>query len=157
VDWSDTPEQARFRAEVRTFIDTHLPERYQREKFDSGEHFVQWVFDRQSDDLELHDAARTWAHSLAQRGWVAPHWPTEYGGAGLSTIEQFVFGEEMARAHAPLVGGNGIVTALKSSARRSCQSYSLESTSMHRVTRNQVPGQTSPLCKHGLCVMAMNT
>ena len=38
-----------------------------------------------------------------------PAWPAEYGGAGLTSIEQFVFGEEMARAHAPPVGGNGVV------------------------------------------------
>ena len=70
---------------------------------------MQWVFDRHSEEPELREAAREWARSLAERGWVAPAWPAEYGGAGLTSIEQFVFGEEMARAHAPPVGGNGVV------------------------------------------------
>ena len=108
MDWADTPEQAAFRAEVRAFIGERLPERYRRERFESGEHFVQWVFDRRSPDPELREAARAWARALAERGWAAPHWPAEYGGAGLSAIEQFVFGEEMARARAPAVGGNGV-------------------------------------------------
>ena len=70
---------------------------------------MQWVFDRHSEEPELRQAARAWARALAERGWVAPAWPAEYGGAGLTSIEQFVFGEEMAHAHAPPVGGNGVV------------------------------------------------
>ena len=109
MDWGDTAEQAAFRAEVRAFVEARLPERYRNDPFDSGEHFVQWVFDRYSEEPELREAAREWASALADRGWVAPAWPAEYGGAGLTSIEQFVFGEEMARAHAPPVGGNGVV------------------------------------------------
>ena len=109
MDWGDTAEQAAFRAEVREFVEARLPERYRNDPFDSGEHFVQWVFDRYSEEPELREAAREWASALAERGWVAPAWPAEYGGAGLTSIEQFVFGEEMARAHAPPVGGNGVV------------------------------------------------
>ena len=44
---------------------------------------------------------RDWLRTLAKRGWVAPAWPKEYGGAGLSVMQQFVFNEEMARAQAP--------------------------------------------------------
>ena len=109
MDWGDTAEQAAFRAEVRAFVEARLPERYRNDPFDSGEHFVQWVFDRYSEEPDLREAAREWASALAERGWVAPAWPAEYGGAGLTSIEQFVFGEEMARAHAPPVGGNGVV------------------------------------------------
>ena len=109
MDWGDTAEQAAFRAEVRAFVEARLPERYRNDPFDSGEHFVRWVFDRYSEEPELREAAREWARALAERGWVAPAWPAEYGGAGLTSIEQFVFGEEMAHAHAPPVGGNGVV------------------------------------------------
>jgi alkylation response protein AidB-like acyl-CoA dehydrogenase len=42
-----------------------------------------------------------WLKKLATRGWVAPAWPKDYGGAGLSVMEQFVYNEEMARARAP--------------------------------------------------------
>src|SRR5690606_21793172 len=39
---------------------------------------------------------------LGAKGWVAPHWPVEYGGAGMTPMEQFIFNEEMAKAGAPL-------------------------------------------------------
>jgi alkylation response protein AidB-like acyl-CoA dehydrogenase len=42
-----------------------------------------------------------WLKQLATRGWVAPSWPKEYGGAGLPVMQQFIFNEEMARARAP--------------------------------------------------------
>ena len=109
MDWSDTAGQAAFRAEVRAFLEARLPDRYKHDPFDSGEHFVQWVLERQAAEPELREDAREWARAIADRGWVAPAWPAEYGGAGLTSIEQFVFGEEMARAHAPPVGGNGVV------------------------------------------------
>ncbi len=41
------------------------------------------------------------ARTLADRGLVAVSWPKEYGGAGLSAIEQVVLAEEFARAGAP--------------------------------------------------------
>ena len=40
-------------------------------------------------------------------GWGAPHWPKEYGGAGLSTIEQFILNSEFAFTGTPAVGGSG--------------------------------------------------
>src|SRR4051794_41961872 len=30
------------------------------------------------------DAQRTWLERMVARGWTVPHWPKEYGGAGLS-------------------------------------------------------------------------
>ena len=109
MDWNDSPEQAAFRTEVRSFIDVRLPDVYRRQVVDLGEGFMQWVFDRNSDDLELHSAAREWAEALAERGWVAAHYPVEYGGAGLTSMETMIFNEEMARAGAPVVGGSGVV------------------------------------------------
>src|SRR5262249_35868801 len=58
---------------------------------------------------EAKAAAKEWMQALSQRGWSAPHWPQEYGGGGLSTIEQFIFKQELALAGAPEVGGvNGV-------------------------------------------------
>jgi alkylation response protein AidB-like acyl-CoA dehydrogenase len=108
VDWSDTQEQAAFRAQVRAVIDEHLPERYRRqaEQAHAGERV--WEFDRKSGDPAAVSAAEEWGAALSARGWVAPHWPREYGGAGLSPMEQFVFNQEMAEAGAPTVGGSGV-------------------------------------------------
>ena len=100
MDWSDTPEQAAFRQEVRSVIESRLPERY-RKSGEDGERGG-WQADRKSNDAEAKQAAIDWANALAEKGWVAPHWPKEYGGAGLSPMEQFIFNEEMAKAGAPL-------------------------------------------------------
>jgi alkylation response protein AidB-like acyl-CoA dehydrogenase len=103
MDWNDTPEEAAFRADVRQLIQTRLPERYH-----DGDG-VEWQDERRSDDPAAREAAEQWAAALAERGWIAPHWPTEYGGAGLRPIEQFIFNEELAAAGAPRrVGGQGV-------------------------------------------------
>ena len=106
MDWADTPEQAAFRAEVRGVIEGRLPERY-RKSGEDGERGG-WQADRKSDKPEAQQAAIDWANALAEKGWVAPHWPKEYGGAGLSSMEQFIFNQEMAQAGAPGVGGMGV-------------------------------------------------
>ncbi|HEX2574506.1 MAG TPA: acyl-CoA dehydrogenase family protein [Polyangia bacterium] len=55
---------------------------------------------RYSEDV-LH-----WRDVMAERGFTAPTWPREYGGAGLSKAEAKVLAEEMARLHLrpPLIG-----------------------------------------------------
>jgi len=40
---------------------------------------------------------------FATHGWLAIHWPTEYGGGGKSEIEAGIFIEEAARAGVPLL------------------------------------------------------
>jgi alkylation response protein AidB-like acyl-CoA dehydrogenase len=101
MDWSDTPEQAAFRAEVRQFIEERLPRHYR-------EHDGDWERDRKVDDPVARQAADDWTQALVERGWIAPHWSEEYGGAGLSPIEQFIFKQEMTAAKAPAVGGQGV-------------------------------------------------
>src|SRR5690606_15611383 len=93
MDWLDTPAQAGFRDEVRSLIERGLPERYRR----SGE-VNRWQSDRASEDPEARAAALEWSRVLGEKGWIAPHWPVEYGGAGMTPMEQFIFNEEMAKA-----------------------------------------------------------
>ncbi len=90
MQFRDSPEEAAIRQEVRDFIVKELPPDL-----------------RQPDESvlgvgvgeDLRD--KTWLKTLARRGWVAPAWPKEYGGAGMTVAEQFVYNEEMARARAP--------------------------------------------------------
>jgi alkylation response protein AidB-like acyl-CoA dehydrogenase len=42
-----------------------------------------------------------WQQKLNERGWAGLTWPSEYGGAGATLIEQAIYFEEMARARAP--------------------------------------------------------
>jgi alkylation response protein AidB-like acyl-CoA dehydrogenase len=106
MDWKDTPEQANFRIEVTTLIEDSLPQRYCTGADDDDEN--RWEVDRVSESAEARQAAQDWESALVERGWLAPHWPKEYGGAGLSPMEQFIFNQEMARVDAPKVGGQGV-------------------------------------------------
>ena len=109
MDWADSSEQAAFRAQVHDFIESRLPQYYRkRRKRDTvglednhEQHIVH-------GDAEAKAAATEWQSALAEQGWVAPHWPKEYGGGGLSTMEHFIYNQEMALAAAPQPGGQGV-------------------------------------------------
>jgi alkylation response protein AidB-like acyl-CoA dehydrogenase len=113
VNWDDTPQEAAFREEVRAFVRDRFPASYRPDP--GGEQSLEpedvrgysWAADRDSDDPERRDGARAWARALAERGWIAPHWPAEYGGAGLSALEEFILHEELMRARVPTVNGIG--------------------------------------------------
>jgi len=113
MQWEDTPEQAAFREEVRTFISERFPAEYRPDP--DAEHSLEpedvwgynWPVDRVCSDPDRQAGARKWAGVLAERGWIAPHWPAEYGGAGLTAPEEFILHEEMMRARVPTVNGIG--------------------------------------------------
>jgi alkylation response protein AidB-like acyl-CoA dehydrogenase len=97
MDFRDTPEQATFRAHVRDFLSTNLVG-------DGGD----------AESAEGGSGFRrmgVWRQKLVSKGWVAPAWPREYGGAGLPIMEQFILNEEFAEARAPQVGGLGVMMA----------------------------------------------
>ncbi|MBN1613783.1 MAG: acyl-CoA dehydrogenase family protein [Deltaproteobacteria bacterium] len=114
MNWKDSEEQAAFRDEVRAFIRERFPARYvpDTESEQSLEpedvYGYNWVIDRRSDNPERRSAANEWAAALAEKGWVAPNWPKEYGGAGLGVMEEFILHEEMMRARVPTVNGIGV-------------------------------------------------
>ncbi|HUS82006.1 MAG TPA: acyl-CoA dehydrogenase family protein [Dehalococcoidia bacterium] len=84
MDLRDTQEEAAFRKEVIEVIEKEAP------RAEAGVTFEAMAAKGQS-----------WFKKLAERGWIAPAWPKEYGGAGMSQIEQFIFNEEMAVRRAP--------------------------------------------------------
>ena len=108
MDWRDSEEQAVFRAEVQEVIEARLPARYKDMAARNAPAERVWEFDRRSPNADQRQAAHDWHAALSERGWVAPQWPSEYGGAGLSAMEQFVLNQELARAGAPHVGGSGV-------------------------------------------------
>jgi len=110
MDWADTAEQAAFRADVRMFIEAKLPERYRALAALGGPVGLEqdWQTDYVLGDEAATSAAREWLAALAERSWAAPHWPKEYGGAGMTPMEQFILRQEFARAAAPPVGGQGV-------------------------------------------------
>jgi alkylation response protein AidB-like acyl-CoA dehydrogenase len=44
---------------------------------------------------------KRWLEVMAERGWTAPEWPSQYGGGGLSKAETKVLREEMAALKLP--------------------------------------------------------
>ncbi|MCC6236470.1 MAG: acyl-CoA dehydrogenase family protein [Dehalococcoidia bacterium] len=115
MDWNDTPEQARFRQEVRDFLDQRLPTLYrdhEARKHETSGIENDWQQDLHNGTPEEQVAARQWADALFERGWGQPHWPREYGGASMSTLEQFILKQEFARAEAPDIGGHLIGSTL---------------------------------------------
>ena len=49
-----------------------------------------------------------WQKRLAEKGWAAPNWPTEHGGAGFTANQNYLFDLELARVGAPSVIPFGI-------------------------------------------------
>ena len=82
------------RREVRAFLKQHLGE--------SGRGYTGVAA---AAAIEVAwDEAETFNAKLAERGWIAPAWPTEYGGLGASIYEQMVFSEEFGYFGAPDTG-----------------------------------------------------
>jgi len=54
---------------------------------------------------EFERVGRAWQRKLAEGRWIGSHWPAEYGGRGLSLVEEAVIQEELVRAAAPQVLG----------------------------------------------------
>ena len=51
------------------------------------------------------DVAQEWLARLIEKGWTAPHWPTEYGGAGLDSRHHRILLEEMLAVGASIPDG----------------------------------------------------
>ena len=87
MDLNYTPEEESFRAEVRAFLAAQLPAEI-RHKVNLGRRMLK-------DDLVR------WQKILHRHGWGAGMWPTRFGGAGWSVVQQHIFDEEAAAAGAP--------------------------------------------------------
>ena len=101
VDFADTPEQAIFRAEVQAFIAAKCPQALIDEAPYSGSLGMDHNGTLTTD--ERRSLMDEWRDALVEKGWIAPHWPKQYGGADLSVMEQFVLSEVSAEMRAPLL------------------------------------------------------
>ncbi|MBI2766866.1 MAG: acyl-CoA dehydrogenase family protein [Chloroflexi bacterium] len=54
-----------------------------------------------ADPEHEYDSARAFSRKLAEKGWIAPSWPKEYGGMAATPLEQTVFSERFAYRRAP--------------------------------------------------------
>jgi alkylation response protein AidB-like acyl-CoA dehydrogenase len=53
-------------------------------------------------NLEGGDVYRETVLQMGRDGWLGVGWPAEYGGGGLTAVEQLIFFDELRRAGAPL-------------------------------------------------------
>lgn len=91
-----SPADLAFRAEVRAFLD---------EKFTPD---LRAAAQRQAGVFAEADLARRWQSLLHERGWAAPAWPAQYGGAGFTAVQRYIFESELAEAGAPALPAMGL-------------------------------------------------
>ncbi len=96
MDLSLNPADAAFRDEVRDFLERHLTDE------------VRAAGRLTAGVLSDFAAAGHWHRMLADKGWIAPTWPAEFGGAGWSVMRRYVFESECARVGTPRLYAMGV-------------------------------------------------
>ncbi len=87
----DDPADRAFRQEVRDWVAQNLPAELCNRP-------------ARIDPPEL----KPWHRKLYERGWIAPHWPKEYGGMGATLTQQIILFEEISRVGAPTPYPHGL-------------------------------------------------
>ena len=87
----DSPDEAAFRTEVRAWVEANLPAPLRGRT-------------NRPPPAEL----MPWYRALSRKGWIAPHWPKEYGGMGATLNQQIIMTEELARVGAPQMPAQGL-------------------------------------------------
>ncbi len=89
MDLAFTPEEQKFREEVRAWVRTNLPPEISRKVHNS---------------LRLtREDMQAWARILGKKGWLGYGWPQQFGGPGWNAIQKHLFEEECALAGAPRI------------------------------------------------------
>lgn len=102
MDFRLTEGQEAFRTEIRQFLKEEVPPDWPGL---AGPTMIEMELDK-DDVWELYQKV---SKKLAQKGWLAMAWPSEYGGQERSHIEQAIFYEEMAYHRTPGVNAIGVV------------------------------------------------
>ena len=89
MDLAYPPEAEEFRGVIRGWLSENLPDGWGQPGFSMIPE-------------ERTTFNQEWTAKLFAGGWICASWPTEYGGKGLSLLQQVVLNEEFARAGAPL-------------------------------------------------------
>ncbi|TMH67727.1 MAG: pimeloyl-CoA dehydrogenase large subunit [Betaproteobacteria bacterium] len=87
MDLNYSVEERAFRDEVSEWLRDHLPADL-RQKVLEYRHLTR-------DDLQR------WHSILAQKGWVAPSWPQQWGGTDWNVVQRYIFDEACGYAGAP--------------------------------------------------------
>ncbi|MFZ4812828.1 MAG: acyl-CoA dehydrogenase family protein, partial [Ilumatobacteraceae bacterium] len=88
------PEAEVYREKVQAFLAEKLPSN--------------WAGIGRLEGADLEHFVTEWRRTLYEGGYLAPGWPVEYGGGGLTALEQVILGEEFAKAGVPTGGPNDV-------------------------------------------------
>ncbi len=92
MDLRFTPEQEKFRAEVRGWLAANLTRPWSQE-----------ARDPKHDANSLVELRRAWQKKLHAAGYLGMGWAPEWGGRGASEVEEAILQEELYRADAPQI------------------------------------------------------
>lgn len=84
-----SPEEISFQEEVRDFLKQELTQ----DLVNAAKH-ASAVFTEK-------EVAMKWQKKLANKGWLVPSWPEEYGGTNWTQTQRYIFSSECAKAGAP--------------------------------------------------------
>ena len=88
MDFDDTPEEAAFREEVRTWLVAHAPAKGSPGDFSTG------FLEATVEPAEFHRRVKEWQELLVEHGWAGITWPEEYGGRGGTSMQSVIWGQE---------------------------------------------------------------
>jgi alkylation response protein AidB-like acyl-CoA dehydrogenase len=101
LDFRFSDEDELFRSEFRKWLDDNLLSEHRKSDFPI-EFFA-------NEDGEEWEKRLAWHKKMYSAGWIAIHYPRDYGGRGATITQQYIYDEELNRAGAPqLVNGQGI-------------------------------------------------
>jgi len=92
MDFNDSPEEAAYRAKVRTWLDANAslrdPTAPKANMLDEAEG-------------EIVERAKAWQLKKYEEGWACLRWPKAYGGQEANAMESVIFGQEEGRYDLP--------------------------------------------------------
>jgi acyl-CoA dehydrogenase len=84
MDFNDTPEEAAFRAQVRTWLEANAPRKQNANESLRGKH----------SEADLLALAKVWQAKKAEARYAQITWPKAYGGLGGSPMQQVIYNQE---------------------------------------------------------------
>jgi alkylation response protein AidB-like acyl-CoA dehydrogenase len=88
MDFYDSPDEVRFRAEARQWLDANAPHHLEEELKAAP------FGDLKLKSMDVVAASKAWQRRKRDAGWACLHWPKEYGGRSASPIERIIWQQE---------------------------------------------------------------
>ena len=85
MDFSDTPEEAEFRANARAWLKTNTPKNWRTRAAIEG----------------LLSVCKEWQATKYDAGWACLSWPKRYGGRGATPIQSVIWSQEEVKLAPP--------------------------------------------------------